>query len=283
MSCSSRSWFFATTVAAVFAALDPAAANPLIVGLGAEVDDADNRAYSLFADVGLLDETWLSASLARTESDRGSFDLSTLYADIGIDHHFKPLGVRLGAAYWGDDDLLDSRDLRGSLYLRGEAGSVSVDYQRRNFDLTIGDGNRRERATVDFSADGIGVSASMPLNERFRIYASGMDYDYSRNIRIQPNVDTLRFFGRSRLSLVNSLVDFRASAGLEIAFGLRRLDFRFARWRTEVDRGDIDSYGIGFLTPAGDAADIELRLAYDDSENFGGATVFSFFLYLFHE
>ena len=282
LSCSRR-WLFASTAAAAFAVLNPAAANPLVVGLGAEVDDADNLAYSLFADVGLLDETWLSASLARTESDRGSFDLSTLYADIGIDHHFKPLGVRLGAAYWGDDDLLDSKDIRGSVYLRGEKGSVSVDYQRRNFELTIGGGIPRNPTTVDFSADGIGVSASMPLNERFRIYASGMDYDYSRNIRIQPNVDTLRFFGRSRLSLVNSLVDFRASAGLEISFGLRSLDFRFARWRTEVDRGDIDSYGIGFLMPAGDAADIELRLAYDDSENFGGATVFSFFLYLFDE
>ena len=284
MSCCSRRWLSAATAAAaVFATVNPAAANPLIVGLGAEVDDADNLAYSLFADVGLLDDTWLSASLARTESDRGAFDLSTLYADIGIDHHFKPVGVRLGAAYWGDDDLLDSRDIRGSVYLRGEKGSVSVDYQRRNFDLTIGGGMARNPVSVDFSADGIGLSASMPLNERFRIYAGGMDYDYSRNIRIQPNVDTLRLFGRSRLSLVNSLVDFRASAGLEISFGLRSLDFRVARWRTEVDQGDIDSYGVGFLMPAGDAADIELRVAYDDSENFGGATVFSFFLYLFDD
>ena len=72
-------------------------------------------------------------------------------------------------------------------------------------------------------------------------------------------------------------------AGIDLAFGSRHVDFRFARWRTEVDQGDIDSYGVGFLTPAGPAADIEFRLAYDDSETFGGATVFSVFLYLFDE
>ena len=90
----------------------------------------------------------------------------------------------------------------------------------------------------------------------------------------------LRF---SRLSIVNSLVDARVSAGVEFSFGNRSLDLRFARWRTEVDQGDIDSIGIGFLTPISDAADIEIRAAYDDSDNFGGATVLSFFLYLYSE
>lgn len=282
MSCCRRVWRI--VIAAVVAVvLNPAAANPLIVGIGLEGDNADSRAYSLFADLGLSDDTWLSASVARTDADRELFDLSTLYADIGIDHHFKPVGIRLGGAYWGDDDLLESKDLRASVYLRGEKGSLSFEYERRNFDLTVAGQAFPDSVSVSFGANGVGLSASMPLNERFRVYAGGMDYDYSRTIGFQPNVNTLRLFGRSRLSMVNSLVDFRASAGLEVSFGLRRLDFRFARWRTEVDRGDIDSYGIGFLMPAGDAADIEFRLAYDDSENFGGATVFSFFLYLFDD
>lgn len=255
------------------------AANPLIVGFGAEGDSADSRAYSFFTDIGLTDNTWITGSVARTDTDRQFFDLKTQYADLGIDHFFKPVGIRLSAAYWGDENLLESNDIRGALYLRGERGSIAFEYQRRDFDLTIG----ADSFVVEFAADGFGLTASLPINERLTVYASGMDFEYSRDIRIQPNVDTLRIFSASRLSMVNSLIDYRASVGLDIEFGHHRLDFRIARWRTEVDQGDIDSYAIGFLTPAADVADIEFRLAYDDSENFGGATVFSVFFYIFDE
>ena len=258
-------------------------ANPIVIGVGAEFDDADSRAFTFFTDVGVTENTWLSGAIARTDTDRDVFDLSTAYADIGIDHPFEPVGVRLRAAYWGDDDLLKSNDLGGALYLRGDMGYLAFEYERRDFDLTIGSLLTDETRTVEFSADGIGASASLPVGDGITVYANGMDFDYSRNIRIQPNIDSLRFFSLSRLSMVNSLVDYRASVGVEFEFGLRRLDLRVARWRTEVDQGEIDSFGVGFLMPAGDAADLELRLAYDDSENFGGATVLSFFLYLFDD
>lgn len=258
-------------------------ANPLVVGLGAEGDNADSRSYSAFADLGLTDDTWLSGAVATTQTDRDLLDVDTKFAELGIDHHFKPVGVRLSAGYWGDKDLLESTDLRGALYVRGERGSVSLDYQRRNFDLTIGAQLLDRPRSVSFEADGIGVSASAPIGERVRIYAGGMDYDYSRNIRLQPNVDTLRFFSLSRLSIVNSLIDYRANVGLEVSFGDRAVDVRFARWQTEVDQGEINSFGVGFLTPIGAAADLEIRAAFDDSENFGSATVLSFFLYLYSE
>lgn len=258
-------------------------ANPLVVGLGVEADNADNRAYSLFADIGLTDDTWLSGSVSRTDSEREFFDLATTYADLGLDHHFKPLGVRVHAAYWGDDDLLESQNLGASIYFRNDKGSVSLDYLRRDFDLTIDSALLQNRITASFEADGFGLSASLSFNDNLRLYANGMDFSYSRNLRLQPNVDSarLRFFSLSRLSIANSLVDYRASVGIERQFGSRSLDFRFARWRTQLDRGDINSYGLGFLTPVSGSADMEFRLAYDDSENFGGATVFSVFLYLF--
>lgn len=257
-------------------------ANPLVVGLGVEADDADSRSYSVFADLGLAEDTWLSAAAAVTSTDRDVLDVSTKFAEVGLDHHFKPFGVRVSGGYWGDEDLLESNDFRAAGYLRGERGSIAFDYQRRSFDLTIG-GLLLDARRISFDADGYGLSASLPIGERVRLYASGMDYEYSRNIRLQPNVDTLRLFSLSRLSIVNSLVDFRASAGLELAFGRRSLDLRVARWRTEVDRGEITSFGAGFLTPVSGAADVEIRLAYDDSENFGGATVLSFFLYLYSD
>ena len=261
----------------------PLPAKPLVVALGIEADDADSRSYAVSADIGITEKTWLSGAFALTDTERAVLDVSNRFGEVMLDHHFEPVGVRVGIGYWGDDDLLESTDLRGALYLRGERGSISFDYQRRDFDLTIGSQILDEPRTASFDADGVGLSASLSFAKRWRGYLSGMDYDYSRNLRIQPNVDRLRLFSLSRLSLFNGLVDFRASAGLELRFGDRSLDFRYARWRTEVDQGEIDSIGVGFLTPVSRAADIELRLAYDDSENFGGATVLSFFLYLYKE
>jgi len=45
----------------------------------------------------------------------------------------------------------------------------------------------------------------------------------------------------------------------------------------------VDSVGIGFLTPIGRRADLELRLAHDRADDFGTATVFSVFVYLFSD
>ncbi len=266
---------------AVFSAA--ASANPIVVGLGFETDDADSRSYTAFADVGLGENTWLSGAVATTETERQFFDVNNKLADIALDHHFDPVGIRIGVGYWGDEDLLESTDLRGAVYLRGDRGSVSLDYQRRDFELTLPALLTDEPRTFGLEADGIGLSASLSVNDRVRIYASGMDFDYSRDIRLQPNVDRLRLFNLSRLSIVNSLVDFKANAGVELSIGDRSLDLRVARWRTEVDRAEVDSIGLGFLTPIGSVADIELRVAYDDSESFGSATVFSFFLYLYDD
>ena len=42
-----------------------------------------------------------------------------------------------------------------------------------------------------------------------------MDYRYSRDINLQESIDILSFFSTSRLSLMNSLLDYRASGGME--------------------------------------------------------------------
>jgi hypothetical protein len=59
------------------------------------------------------------------------------------------------------------------------------------------------------------------------------------------------------------------------------VDFRYSRWKTAVIQSDVDSLSIGLLMPVGIAADMEFRLAVDDSAEFGKTTVFSVFLYLF--
>jgi hypothetical protein len=94
-----------------------------------------------------------------------------------------------------------------------------------------------------------------------------MHYGYSRDIRIQPEIDILRFLSASRLSLMNSLIDYRINAGMEFRFGLRSIDVSAGSWKTAVDQSKVDSYTIGFLTPMTDRTDIEFRFSFDDSEN----------------
>ncbi len=252
-----------------------------IIGLGAEGDTSDSLAFSAFGDFGLTEKTWLSITAAKAEAQGAISELNTLYADIGLDHHFDPMGIRIGAAYWGDDDILDSVDIRGSLYLRTDAITFSADYERRNFDFRFELAPLLERRQVEFEADGYGASFRAKTGERVNLFIRGMSYDYSVDLTRLQNISDLNFLSASRLSLANSLLDYRVDAGIEFEFGLKLLSLEAGSRQTAIDSGRVNSYSVGFLFPATDASDIELRVGYDDSDNFGGTTVFSFFWFFY--
>lgn len=257
-----------------------AKADGYVIGIGVEGDTADGRAISAFGDFGLGEKTWLSilTSAAQTEGIVRSND--TLYADAAIDHWFEPFGIRLGGSYWGNSDILDSRDLRAAFYLRGEPGSISIDYENRNFEFDLQSDLLRGR-TAKFSADGWGLNARLALGDRVRLLLGGMTYDYSRNLRVEPDIDVLAFLSRSRLSMINSLIDDRVNVGLEFQFGLKSIDVSASRWQTAVYGGTVDSYSVGYLAPATDRIDAEIRVALDDSEVYGRTTAISVYLYYF--
>jgi len=269
------------SILACLACSTGALAEGYILGLGAAGDSADGRAISAFGDFGILENTWLSATLGATETSSSFGDFSTTYADLGIDQYFKPLGVRVSGAYWGDSSILDSTDIRAALYYRNEVASISVDYERRDFDFVFGADSRRGRREAEFHADGWGMTNRVNVSERTTIRLSGMVYNYSRDIRIQPDIDALRFLSASRLSLINSLLDYRITAGVEYEFGLRSVDLSIGGWKTAVDQSRVASYAIGFLTPMSDRTDIEFRLSFDDSESFGNTTALTVYLYYF--
>ena len=252
-----------------------------VIGGGAESDTAGGRAVSVFADRGLAENTWLTGAAARTETGRGPLSLDTLYVDAGLDHWFDPAGVRIAAAYWGDKDILDSVDLRGSLYFRNDTVSLSLDYKRRDFDLTFSPSLIADTRTVEFYADGIGLTSRVQASKRVSLTISGMSYQYSRDINLQPRIEILRILSTSRLSLMNSLIDYRYSAGIEFRFGLQSIDFRLQNWQTAVDQGRVNSLAIGFLTPVSDRTDMEFRFAYDESENFGNTVSLAAYFYYF--
>jgi len=258
------------------------AAGEFVIAGGAEVDSADGLAVALFGNVAVGDETWLSGSIARSRVDLELRDeLQTWYADIGVDHYFDPAGFRLGVAYWGDDDILDSVDLRASLYFRGDRGSLSFDYEYRDFELVLPRIGMLSRRRVNFDANGVGLGARLDLTDTIDLSVKGIAYDYSVDLRLDPNRDIVNLISVSRLSLINSLVDYRANIGLGIDFGFKRLEFEIAQWEGAVAGARTNSYSLRFLTPVGERNDIEFGIGYDDSETYGQVTIFSIFLYFY--
>ena len=252
-----------------------------VLGLGAAADSEDGLALSAFGDFIIRENTWLSTTIGSSETESLAGEFSTRFADVGIDHYFDPVGLRIGVAYWGDSSILDSDDVRASVYYRDETVSFSVDYERRNFDFIFGANLPRGTREAEFHADGWGMTNRIEIGDRLVFRLSGMHYEYSRDIRIQPDINLLRFLSASRLSLINSLIDYRIKTSMEYRFGLRSVDLSVGSWKTAVDQGRVNSYTVGFLTPMTDRTDIELRLSFDDSENFGNTTALTVYLYYF--
>lgn len=252
-----------------------------VIGLGAEIDTENGRAFSALGSLAIGEHSWLNAAASYSVSRGGLRDLDIVYFDAGFDHHFDPIGLRVGISRWGDSELLDSNDMRASVYWRGDQGSLSLDFERRAFDLTIRSLSQPQSRFVEFEADGLGLAARLKLSDTVSVYANGMHYDYSRNLSLEPSVDVLRVFALSRLSMVNSLLDDRLSGGIEFEIGDQLLDLRAATWRTAVFDDRIDSLGIGWLMPFTASSDIELRLSSDDTQAAGRVTLFSVFLYFY--
>jgi len=255
-------------------------ADGYVLGMGVDRDSADGRAITAFGDLGVGEKIWFSMTANSAQTKGFIRNNDTLYASVSLDHWFEPAGVRLGGSYWGNADILDSRDLRASIYLRGDPGSISLEYEKRNFKFDLQSDRLRGR-TATFSADGWGFTTHIALGERVSIHLGGMAYDYSRNIRVQQDIDVLAFVTNSRLSMIHSLIDDRFNAGVEFEFGLKSIDLSVSQWRASVDGSKVKSYGLGFLTPISDRVDAEFRIAFDDSETFGNTTSLSFYLYYF--
>lgn len=253
-----------------------------IVGVGASADDADGLAATVVADFSIGDQTWLSGSAGRSTVDlpRGR-ELETWYADIGIDHYWGPAGARFSVAYWGDADLLDSIDLIGALYARGEKGFIAIDAEYRDFKLQLPPIDIFPLTEIPFNAGGLGISGRLKMTERSSFRFAGMSYEYNVDLRIRDSSRIANLLSISRLSLLSSLIDWRVSAGIGIDFGLKTLQLDVAKWRGAFDASDSRSATISFLTPMTDRTDIEISLGYDDSDLYGDVVVLSVFLYFY--
>lgn len=253
-----------------------------VVGAGLDADNEDALAATLSAELGLAKETWLSTAIAKSRVDlpRGT-RIDTLYADIGLDHWFKPVGIRAGVAYWGDSDVLDSIDYNASVYWRSDKFSLSGLYEYRELTFDVFRDTLLPGQDFEFHADGVGLAARFELSPNVDFSFSGMRYDYDVNLKRAANRPIVDFLSVSRLSLLNSLTDYQARISLGVDAGDNRWTIDFAKSKGEVDARETDSVTLRFLTPMGKASDIEFGLGVDRAEDFGTVTLFSVFLYFY--
>ena len=253
-----------------------------IIGVGADADTEDAIAASLSAELGLTKDTWLSMAVASNKVDLPlGITLDTLYADVGIDHWFDPVGVRVGVAYWGDSDILDSVDYRASLYWRGDKFSVAGNYEFRDFSFDLFRRFPSGVRDIEFHADGVGLSARVDLSDSVDLSFSAMQYDYNVNLGIAESRPIADFLSVSRLSLLNSLIDYRGRVAVGVDVGPRRLSLDYATWKGEVGGRVTNSVTLRFLTPMGQRSDVEFSLGVDRSKGFGSVAVFSVFLFFY--
>lgn len=266
----------------LFAAATAQAEGGYMLGGGVEADDDNGFRGSLFAGMEVGDNTWLSTGVASTSIEL-PFDRSgdIIYADFEIDHFFDPVGVSFGVGYWGDPDLLHSTDVRGSFYFRNEKFYIAGEYEHRDFDFIIPPLDSITGREFTFTADGVGARLRYRFSDTFSVSLSGMQYDYSVDFLPEVSRDAVRLVTVSRLGLINSLIDSRASVDFMLDVGDRRWQLDLSTWDGALDRSTTDSVTVSYLHPATNRTDLEVSLGYDDSDLYGDVTFVSLFLYFY--
>lgn len=258
------------------------AAEGYIVGIGVEGDSADGVGASLIGDIALAENTWLTGAIARNKVDLSRLQsIETWYGDLGIDHWFDPFGVRLGVAYWGDSDILDSRDTRGSLYWRGDKAMLAADFEFRDFRFELPATDFFPGRLARFDANGIGLSTRFDLTEKLSLGLQAMDYDYNLDLRRDRHRGIMDLFAFSRLSLVNSLVDYRAGMTLGLEAGKQHWQLGLSTQKVEIDGSVTRSATLRLMTPISEGSDIEFSLGVDSSDLYDTVTFLSVFLFFY--
>lgn len=259
------------------------AADGFMIGAGAEGDSSDGLGISAMGSVGLTADTWLSLGIAKSSVElESSRELESLYGDLELDHYFDPIGIRLGIAYWGDPDVLESTDWRAAGYFRNNKVTLSLDYEYRDFDLTIPPTDFFTGRRIRFAADGIGLTARLKTSDNTSIRLRGIKYDYSLPpFRPVDSDSAARLLSVSRLSLINSLVDHRAGISLSIDQGPKNWTFDVSTWESIFTGSRTKSWTVRFLFPLSNKTDMELGAGYDDSELYGDVTFFSMYLFFY--
>jgi len=252
-----------------------------MLGLGAQVDedDADSVLGTVYVGVGR--RTWLTFAAGRSSSpaDRADIEADTLL--VGVDHRFDVVGFTLEAERWGDEGVLETMDLEGSVYFERERWRIGVGYESRDievpFTLTGPLGGTLSR-TAEVSAESFSVAARVGVGEAWNLYFGLAEHDYERDLRVLPRIQSLSLLSTSTLTLANSFIDHERSFAVERELGPTTLNVRVATDRSAIDDSKLETIEANVLFPVGARVDLEVtvgrgRSDFFDAGVFGGLTL----------
>ncbi len=254
---------------------------PWALSFSLQTDEYDSKSLFTTFNWGVTEDTWLFVSAGRSTSPADRADISTDDFLVGVDHSFGIFGATLELEQWGEDNAVESRDVRGSIYLHGDRYNVGIEHERRDIDLTFflpGPGDRRIARSTSLTGEGTGVFFRADLTEWWRIYGSAREYDYSRPLAILPRLDVLNLLSASTLTLANSFLDDEQYLGFEWRAGEKLFNLGFGSNTSAVDRSKLDFVSASFLLPVSYRVDLEFNIGrsepdFAESSLYGGVMV----------
>jgi hypothetical protein len=255
-----------------FAQDDAAPGSLWAVGLGAQVDEDSSDSVLATVNWGVTRSTWLLFSAARSRSPAERADVSAQSLVAGVDHRFGLVGVTFQIERWGDSDVLESDELRGSFYIQQERLRIAFSHERRDIDIPFtltGPLGGTVRRTATLSADSFGLSVRVQPAERWQLYFGATEHDYERDLAPLPRIDRLNLLSTSALTLANSFVDHERMLGFERELGRTLLNVSFREDHSAIDGSKLETIEAGLLWPISRRIDVEVNLGSGRSDLLG--------------
>ena len=224
-----------------------------------QVDEDSNESLLVNLNWGVTPRTWLSFSAGRSSSpaDRADVSADTLVA--AVDHRFDAVGVTFEVEDWGDSGVLETQDLRASVYVARERFRVGVGFEDRDIEIPFtlaGPFGGTLRRTARLSADGLALDVRVEPADAGSCTSAPMEYDYESDLAVLPRIDGLNLLSTSTLTLANSFLDHLRMIGFERELGRTLLHVTFTTDESAVDGSEFETLEAGVLFPVRQRASI---------------------------
>jgi len=247
--------------------------------LSAEADDDSSHVLSGSVGLPLGRRGHLDLGLGRSRATLANAEEDSTFASIDVGLDTDRTRMQIGYAFRDDGDSFRQHDFRGQFTLVRGIGRIGLDlFYRDAQDETVTSVERRRRDSrsirviESMEGTGVGLHGSLDVSDRVRLFASGMTYDYNRD------VDAPAFLSRfPRLSLRvtgvtrdEAFLDNTARIGVDYTFELATVSVTYIR-DEEVDTHDITDTGeLSADIPVGERWLLSPWLGYSSDDTEGG-------------
>jgi hypothetical protein len=249
----------------------PVTSGSWALGLAAQVDEESNDSRLVTFNWGVTPKTWLSfaAGSSSSPADQANVTADTLAA--AVDQRFDHIGIAFEVEHWGDPDVLESEDLRGTLYFDSERFRIGFSYESRDIDVPFtltGPLGRTISRNVSVGADGLAVDIRVKPADRWQLYFGAKEYDYERDLSVLPRIDRLNLLSASTLTLANSFVDHARMLAAEREIGRALVTVSYTHDESAVDGSRLETLDAAVLFPIGARVDLEVNVGNGRSDFF---------------